>query len=73
MWLVKGETYQLMNRPSITGLRYVSLDSNTVSIWSPGVVVAKGYGSTYVTATGRNPDGSLKMWVWQTRVSDKPQ
>jgi hypothetical protein len=73
VWLVKGESHQLRYRPDMTGVQYVSLDSNTVSIWSPGVIKAKEFGVTYVTATGLLPDGSLKMWLWKTWVGSGQQ
>lgn len=74
IWLVKGESQQLKFRPGIAGVQYVSLDSNTVSVPNPGVVRAKEWGSTYIAAFARDPeDGSLKQWIWQARVGDKPQ
>ncbi len=73
IYLVKGETQQLRFRPGVAGFQYVSLDSNTVSVPNPGVVQAKEYGTTYVTAVARTADGSVKFWLWQVRVGDKPQ
>lgn len=74
IWLVKGQSEQLFFRPSdVPGVQYVSLDSNTVSLPRPGVVMAKEFGMTYVTAVARLPDGKIKSWIWQARVSDKPQ
>jgi hypothetical protein len=76
IWLVKGQPHQLSYRPSGAGVQYVSMDSNTVSVPRPGVgvLMAREFGSTYITATERNPeDGSLRLWVWKARVSDKPQ
>ncbi len=76
IWLVKGQSHQLSWRPTSAGVQYVSMDSNTVSVPRPGVgvVLAKEFGSTHITATERNPqDGSLKLWVWEAKVGDKPQ
>jgi hypothetical protein len=68
MRLVKGESSQMPFRPNGTGLQYMSMDTSIVSIWSPGVVKAKESGSTFVTAVGRNQDGAIQLWVWQTEV-----
>jgi hypothetical protein len=70
-WLVKGQTTQLAG--SAPGMQYSSLDSNTVSLWSPGVVKAKEYGKTYVTATGLSSDGTFRIWIWRVWVGDAPQ
>ena len=76
LWLVKGQSLQLSNRPTVAGVQYVSMDSNTVSVPRPttAVLMAKEFGVTYITAVELNPqDGSLKLWVWQAWVQDKPQ
>jgi hypothetical protein len=73
IWLVKGETQQLRHRPGIAGFQYASLDSNTVSVPNPGVVHAREWGTTYVTAFTRTAEGSVKFWLWKVQVGDKPQ
>jgi hypothetical protein len=73
IWLVKGETQQLKFRPGIAGFQYASLDTNTVSVPNPGVVQAREWGTTYVTAFTRTGEGSIKFWLWKVQVGDKPQ
>ncbi len=72
VWLVKGESQQLRFRPGITGFQYASLDTNVVSVPNPGVVQAKEWGTTYVTAFTRTGEGSIKFWLWKIQVGDKP-
>ena len=71
--IVQGETHQLRYRPSDLKAVYASMDSNEVSVPRPGVLLAKVYGFTYVTAVSTEADGSIKMWIWRVWVAMKPQ
>jgi hypothetical protein len=73
VWLLKGESQQLPSRPGTTGFQYASLDTNLVSVPNPGVIRAKEWGETYVTAFTRTAEGSIKFWLWKVRVLSTPR
>lgn len=50
------------------GYTWVSLDTNIVSFWSPGVVQGKSRGMTYVVWTKRNDRGELTSLIWRIHV-----
>ena len=69
--LVTGESRQIGQGGR--NIVWVSLDTFTVSLWSPGVVKAKQPGRTYVIRTGLNEQGAVQSWIWRIDVQPRPQ